>query len=717
MNEHILYECRTTPLSNYLKSMGLIRILSKIDPSIMAYWKNDSLVIQTYMTKNRISEYILKEYTPSPIISPWSYKKYEKTKNALEPLIKCDKNRYQMYHNTITQIEDIVFGEFKKIFELGKIKKNDIDKHKSQLLELCRNMLPDEYILWLDTVCIIETEKPSFAPLLVSGANDGNFDMAENFVKCLALVTSSNADQERSEKWLNSALFGDLAQLQHITTVGHNPGGNGGPNSGSGFEGKTISNPWDYVMMIEGVMLFAGGVSKRLSNIRGKAMFPFTVNASNVGYATASVDDAGDGKEPPFKGEIWLPIWDRPSTYNEIEQVFKEGRMRIGNRHAETGTDAARSIITMGIERGIEKFERYGILKRKGKMYLFINLGSLRVANELYAGLLEDLDYIIQKHKRVIQKNKTAGARIKRLLRNYDDAVMRFCTTRKQRDMMDVLISFGKIERHVSILSDDFSILQKLPEHWFDACYDDSAEFRLAASIASISLHSCGVAGVRTNLERVSQNEYNKWVREKQPVSFVWKDDDNLIRNMSCVLQRRGIDGQVNSSKTLPIDGFIPALIGDVVQFLNGQLNMRKISDLILPLSCIPMKPNLKYPWINDRITGDNIEIVPEVYMIMKLVCPPLENDGIKYDTSMLKLLFSGRVNDAYAKAIYALHSHGFSPLSYNGRSKRPQQTTASNTVKKHLLASLLFPISHSTRNMMLKMVTNKSQNSLLALK
>lgn len=711
LHEHKLYGCKTTPLSNYLKAIGIIRALSKKYPATTAHWENDYCVVQANITKEQMFGYFLEEYEPPPIISLWSYNKYEKTKAALRTMIESDDGRYKTYKNVLDEIENSVLAKFKQILDLTKVSKADVDANKTILFQMCRNTLHDEYVMWLDSVAVIGAEKQYFAPLLGSGGNDGNFDLAENFVKCMKLVLPPCANMNTSAKWLNSALFGDVTTLARINTVGHNPDGSGGPNAGSGgFEGASMSNPWDYVLMIEGVLSFAGGISKRLSNIRGKAMFSFAVGASNVGYATASANDTDDGQEPESKGEVWLPVWLRPTTYKELEQVFREGRLQVGGRHAKTGVEAARSVITMGTERGIDKFERYGILKRKGKQYLFINSGTIRVADDSTANLLDDLDKWYSGIVSTFIKGKKSGSTLARFLRNYDDAVMRFCTTRKQHDMLKILEFVGKIERHTSILPDNYEPLQVLSSKWLDACYDGSPEFRLATSAASI-LYSGAVGSIRTNLECLELNKYKIWERPKNSVSFVWKEDDLLDRNMSRVLQRRAVDGQINSLDVIPIDGAIPSHIGDIGKFLNGVLDMKKIGNLILPLSCIKMYKHMDYPWRRIRL-GTSTESIPEAYMIMKLVCPPLRKYDIKYNTSMLGMLSSGRIGDAYVKAAQSLYSHGFLPHSYSGRNKRLQSTTMSNITKKHIMASLLFPLDVPTHDMILKTVTDTPNNS-----
>ena len=706
INKYKLYGCKTAPASSYLKSIGLIKLLSKIDPTITAFWENDYFVIQTGRTQEKIYDYFLNEYEPTPVISPWSYNKYEKTKESLKSLLKSNK-RFKTYEEIINQIEKSIFKKFKETIG-QRAEKKSIDKNKTYLLKLCRNMMPEEYIPWLDVVYVLGTEKPSYAPLLGSGANDGNFDIAENFVKCLKLVLSASTIQ-KSKKWLESALFGGLPiELCSINTIGHNPDGSGGPNSGLGFEGKAMSNPWDYIIMIEGAMLFAGNVSKRLFGIQKKAVFPFTVAPSNVGYATASAYDTGEGSEPPSRGEMWFPIWSRPTTYREIEYVFKEGRMQIGGRHAKTGTEAARAVITLGTERGIDKFERYGILKRKGKLYLFVNYGTLHTEYAPMANLLDELD---KWHFSITKTNKQSAS-LKRILRRYDDAIIKFCTTRDKRHMLDILSMVGMLERHISML-EGFKALPSMDKEsscrWLDECYDGSAEFRLAASVASI-LPSSGVEGVRTNLE-CAKVERGNWKHQKHLPSFVWKEGDILIRNMSRILQRRGIDGQKKSLRVLPIEGAIPARTGDIVKFLDGILDMKKIDGLILPLSCMTMYRGMNYPWKQHRFEGDDdVDMIPEAYMVMKLVCPPSEEDSIPYDMSMLQMLNSERIDAAYAKAVYMLQAHGYTPLSYNQRTKISPSTTVSKIVKKHLMAALLFPISLQTRNAMVKAVTNSSK-------
>ena len=119
---------------------------------------------------------------------------------------------------------------------------------------------------------------------------------------------------------------------------------------------------------------------------------------------------------------------------------------------------------------------------------------------------------------------------------------------------------------------------------WLDRCYDGTAEFRLAASIASIKPAS-GVGGMRENLENVVQNKYGEWIVQRDSTPCVWKENDDLLRNMNRVLLRRGVDAKIKSADAIPIGATIPARTDDIAEFLEGGLDMKKIGDLVLPLS------------------------------------------------------------------------------------------------------------------------------------
>ena len=221
MNRHVLEGCTTAPFSSYLKAVGAFRILAQPkDSSARAHWKNERLVLETTMAKNEIMEFILDKYCPLPAVAPWSYSKYKKMCNHLAPLIESE--RFQIYKETIKGIDDGVIAEFCRACKIdtGEIDKAAKDrKTKPILLRLCRNMLPDEALPWLDAAFVLAGDSVKFAPILGTGGNDGNFDMPENFAKCLAILLDGKKRKE-SKTLLESALFGGTAALEKISTMG-----------------------------------------------------------------------------------------------------------------------------------------------------------------------------------------------------------------------------------------------------------------------------------------------------------------------------------------------------------------------------------------------------------------------------------------------------------------------------------------------------------------
>lgn len=696
MIEHHLTGCITAPASDYLKTLGLFKIVSSRDIDATIRWENGYCVMQTRMEKNEIFEFLTSKYAPSPIISPWSYNKYQKTVEA----IKDSKDqRFDGYQEAIKTMEK-VFEKFAKILGVKEISKKDIDKDKLTLAKLCRNYLSDEVVPWLDVVYVVKKDKPKFAPILGTGANDGNHDISDNFVaRILELLNPEN--KSRSTELLESALFGNAVPLSKVNTIGHNPGGSGGPNFGMGFEGHALSNPWNYVLMIEGTMLFAGNIAKKLSTNTDKAIFPFTAATSNVGYHTASEIETDEGSEPETRAEMWFPVWANPCTYGELRHFFNEGRIQLGKRHANTGTEFARAIISLGMTRGISTFQRFCILKRKGKAYLTIDAGMIRVTDEPAVKLLEEIDGW---RNMITKKSKEKGASksLISLVRNMDESIMKFCRYKGKQNLLRVLISIGKLERYVSSRK-DFEPLCRLSDRWLTECYDGTPEFRLAASIASI--YSPDVGKIRENLENIEFKE-GKLKHDQDSISCVWKEETGMLKNMNDVLHRRSIDGNKKNLDGIPIDGYIHARISDVNEFLNGNIN-EMMGDMILPLSMIEMDSKTKYPWQNTRDEDVFTLPIPEAYITLKLLHPPDKKECIPYTMYVLNMLRAGRINDAYSKASAILQSHGVDLLRYNKINGLPKKTTVANNVKKHLLASMLFPISQHDREKMLEMIQN----------
>ena len=255
----------------------------------------------------------------------------------------------------------------------------------------------------------------------------------------------------------------------------------------------------------------------------------------------------------------------------------------------------------------------------------------------------------------------------------------------------------------------DLKTTLKLSADWLEYCYDNSVEFRLAASVASIRSKDT-VGSIRTNMEKIVR-EKGGWKYKKESISAVWNENDDILRNMSRILLRRSIDAKIKSADSIPIEALIPAKIDDVNEFLDGNFDAKKMFGLLPALSIIEMTSNVVYPWKNVR--GDaTITSLPEAYIIIKSIHPPSHKEDIPFNNAVLDLLSAGRIDDAYAKASYILHSHGLSPLRYSKKTGVAQSATLSDIAQRHVMAALLIPISQNDRKNMLKQAIIPADNS-----
>ena len=138
--------------------------------------------------------------------------------------------------------------------------------------------------------------------------------MTWNFILRLRMVFADRVDMSR--EWLEAAMFGKDTALAGLKTFGHDPRGSGRPNSGSEPEGSDISNPWEYILMVEGMLMFAGGISKRVGQRHGWSAFPFVSESTKAGYGTAADEEdrgglcAGGHQSRSGARNRWVPpVW------------------------------------------------------------------------------------------------------------------------------------------------------------------------------------------------------------------------------------------------------------------------------------------------------------------------------------------------------------------------------------------------------------------------
>src|SRR5579875_1535170 len=359
MPEIVLSGCIPEPMMSYLKALGVFRLVAEqADPDARLSWVGGVAHLYSLFDRDQLTEFFLEHYRPTPIVAPWNGGSgfYDGGAEPLNRIVASTTDRLALYRDTIVLLRRNFVPENKPK-----------DEQKELLLERCRSELADEIVPWLDTCFALTEEGPSYFPLLGTGGNDGRLDFTNNFMQRLADVlpfADSERPSARSKLWLEAALWADqLVSLSESAIGQFDPGGIGGVNGIQGkFEASSRVNPWDFVLMIEGTLLFAGAVARRLgANTVGRAVFPFCVDSIAVGYGSAS---ANEETTEGSRSELWLPLWAETATFAEVKQLFAEGRAQLGRRQARNALEFALAVNLLGVSRGLTAFCRYGFLKR-----------------------------------------------------------------------------------------------------------------------------------------------------------------------------------------------------------------------------------------------------------------------------------------------------------------------------------------------------------------
>jgi len=684
MNDLILSGCRPEPLANYLKALGVFRLLGEqADSNIRGGWKQDEFILRSNLDREKLEQFFLQDYRPTPIVAPWNggsgfYPKVKK--NGIDALCISPAQRFTDYRQTISIAQNLIES-------LGLSEKSS-GEQKQLLLRQCRNHFPDKAVAWLDAAYILTEHEAKYPPLLGTGGNDGRLEFTNNFMQRLIDIfdIGTGAPTAFSRSWLSGALFNvPVQKLLADKPIGQfYPGAAGGANSSVGFSSKSLINPWDFILMIEGALLFAAATTKRLR--AGTAIelgYPFSTRAAGVGYGTASTADETS------RGELWIPLWESPSLLSEVMTLFSEGRAQAGRRPAKNSVDFAQALAMLGTDRGINEFLRYGFQERNGLAYFATPLGRWRAKARPKANLLDQVGSWIDSFRHKATGN-TAPERIKRTFRAVEEAIMNFCKPGGPAQMTEIVIALGQAERALAgsprFREEAFVKPILLSEEWIEALDNgkEKTEFQLALALASM--------GIRKNLEPVEVRSGKvSWLDQKNPPHVVWRDG-SLINNLTAVLLRRCLDAE-------SLDGKYRAGLGEIAAFISVDVDDSRLEKLLWGLSLIDW-PKVTTA-ASHRIEGS---FTPMLYDLLKLTClhEPLKDTPIPLNTAILTRAASGDAAAASKLAAQRLTGSGFHPLV--DLITEPSKNT------QRIAAALIFPISRSDIYRLVKRILKVSE-------
>lgn len=731
--------CVPIPLAHYLKSLGVLRLITESehgDAAATAFWRADQLLFKSRFDANGLVAFFLNNYQPTPVLAPWNggggfFHREGKTKEKDTTTGKLKKTGIRDQETAATRVVATIgaskalnLGALRAAITTAKMILADMEvteapkeELKEQVLTRLRNTLSDVAVGWMDVTVILGMNKVGYPPLLGTGGTDGNLDFTNNFMQRITEVIDTETGQPmpESEQWLRAALFGNAAPgLTTNAPIGQFfPGAAGGVNATSGFDAPSAVNPWDFILMIEGAMLFAAASVKRLeSTDDGSLVYPFCVRQAGVGYSSAASAD-----EIEARCEMWMPLWTEPTTLAELRAIFSEGRAQVRGRAARNGLDFSQAAVTLGVDRGIAAFQRYGFHMRNGKNFFATPLERVIVRRNARADLLADIE---QWYDRLLQKagpqaNPVAPASVARGLNGFERAVLDLCRDGSVDSVQAVIISLGQTERALAKSlkwsSDNYvRPLCGLRHEWLKDANTNSAEFRLAASLAGTrAWFGSGkeTLWLRQHLEpleivTVKDRSWAKWA--EQPSNDVVWHDGNLTDALNDILARRIIRVEKSGMECWPDWSPRYASLKDITAFIEGRTDDTLIADLLWGLSLIDWQMVKK----ETLETTSESEFVPSSFYALLKLCfrPKGENQTIPLVPAIHHRAHSGDGLAASQLAARRLRRSGYPPLV--------EELPVAATVARRTAAALLFPIRPRDFSLLEQITINqsKSQNT-----
>ncbi len=741
--EMALEACRPSSFSGYLRSLGVFRILAKqFNPEIRLHWKEEIPYLTFPYTTDveEVTTFFYRTYEPTPIVIPWSgsdffevsppfdsgpFKKPPTKNGIIEAFLASNFPRLKTYRDSTFCVLEIIDD-----YDFTKSKINAKTKEgkalKAEFMALLRSNLPDEMVRFMDVAALIGENRFLPNTLLGSGGgSDGNLLFGGNFMQCLWLCLPDFKPQRGlrgkayrgfdSKAAFRQALFGGeedkVIAIPGDTPGLYSPGGVGGPNAVEGFEAESLRNPWSFILLMEGLPLFSGALSRR-SGSRGagvdlnRASFPFICRVSVEESTSITLKESG-GRE------VWFPLWGQPASLKSVKTVLAEGRAEVAGRQAKDGVDFARAVASLGVDRGISKFQRYSIVKGRvgGENYhTTVRKGTMQTHGQPLdnVNLLEEIDKWLNRLQYTVRVNDSSAKRYGSHLRSVEEAILYFCKGGGPRRLQQVLRELGKAERSFAFAGKGRPVNPlSLSPRWVPACEDGSVEYRLACALASI--YHPKVGPIRVQMEPVKiRNRFLRWVDDQKAVAW---GRGSLLRNLGNVLQRRVMDGIRLDSDLVPLSGRLSVSTSEVHSFLTGQIDERKLSDLLWGLITVRWREyQRELHGFEGSKKYQSTPKLPRIYALLKIVNLPgallfskkgrwkisyNPEEGTRFPPvpEIVRLIKAGRLQNAVKKSVHRIVASGLTPLgSIRGKSTVPDFYVESD-VKRRLPGALLIPI------------------------
>lgn len=719
---HRLDGCAPTPLAHYLKALGILRLVAEqADPEARGWWEGGRFFLATNLDEDDLVRFFLEQYEPTPLVSPWNKGSgfFYANDPSLTPVEMSAAPRFERLRNGIAASRQLL-GELSVADQAVRTIKaetkhkgmtraqkealrNDVgykkrladaEKHfkqlKSEFMPRLRLSWRGPHREWMDAAMVLDDAgSPQFPALLGTGGNDGRLDFTNNYYQKLnevfELDSANGLARQDASSWFLNALFGRIVDVYRIGAIGqYAPGAIGGANSSVGVDGCSSLNPVDYMLMLEGAVLFTAHATRRFgSTTSSRAAAPFAVGAQGAGYASA-----GDSDESA-RGEQWMPLWSQPTTLAELQRLLAEGRAQLGSRSVHDPLDMARAVANLGAARGIVAFQRYGYIERNGQSNLAVPLGRFHVPHHVSPRLacLDDLELWLTRLRRAA-RDKGAPSRLKLVERRLMDAL--FAVTQHLNEAarwQTVVMALADVE---AVLLNSGKVrcgpIPPLRPEWVNAADGGSSEWRLAVAFA------LQAAGFRRDSGGPIDSVRRHWVPVKNQETAAVMQGRRGSDDAIALVVRRLIEASQKGLRTLPLVAAKQAAASpaDLAALLAGEVDLDRAVACARVLMAVKGRDWAARP---QPISHSEGGVWPdEGWMAIRLAMLPWPlPDGrrIGIDPAILRRLESGDAAAAIELALRRLRAAGIQATVRTGIV--PPETA------RLWAAALAFPISRTT--------------------
>lgn len=464
-----------------------------------------------------------------------------------------------------------------------------------------------------DALCAIHVTKQNDNPLFVRRGRPG--DMANGHV-FLWFWDYYLRFKKHPADYVDGSLFGE--RLSAVGRVGDMKGV-GTPffpdaikSFNQGVDWVTAEPPFcplDYLLAVEGALAMRGATSKTLNaQSHSRAAFPFLFDScdtwSDQSGATVAV-------APSF----WFPLWTRRTTYDELQSFILDSQTRLPTKDCRFSGDFARAVRSQGVDAGFSAFQEFRF-KLKGANVPWTTAGRYvpctaeprtNLLNELLTpvdanGFLEQFKFE-RKTKDDLHRYRLP------VLEAIDDAIIepspgKIIEVLCRLAVLNADLAKSKSLREKVNSSGRVRFIPALSSSTWDAALRefgrDDPEFEIARALASIIGHERQpnkkwsevepFLGSLVPLKRKGRD----WILPTKPeppsAQAVWSGND-LCFDLTAILARRHLDSAIDERPALV--GRRTASLKNILTFLRGELDDRRISRLVMGLSLIDWRyPN-----------------------------------------------------------------------------------------------------------------------------